>query len=562
MANKSLEKTAVRRHEQEAAAPQRSSGVYFSSVCREGHAKLPALRPKGEMGMASTLRRAGLGLACLISILFVPTFALAAKPAAKYETIEAYVEALKAAFGKLEKEQCAGAVKRLPAFIDDKFFASLKVEGQRAVLNALADCAWEMRDYRTAFDAFGKLGPITDTPDDTWRGRIHMALALDDGTAALSAFQTLAKVHPEGLSTLSLNIVFTLIREARKLAGGDERAFGIYQTLAAAKYVPPEPLEGIEGLQVDHARELLRRRKVEEARARVAGITDLESVIGMDIDLTFDALTGAQSKAPNYAALIAAHIAASERVVKARPKALNAVNALIHTYLSTGKLSEALALADKTLVTIAKNPKAFEDTEKAKNWTGNARAYALLALGRSDEAVAAMRGAKKLGEYGEKNVSQAINLALILVDLGRGEEAVAELKDVGDASEFGKMFLHATKACAAAQKNDVKTLKSELDYLRTHEADNIGARQRALICANDADEAAALIVRRLNDPTERTSALFLAQNWTLQSSDGTYGAVLRERLALILARAEVKAAVAKYGRVRDIPLARSQWGDI
>ena len=80
---------------------------------------------------------------------------------------------------------------------------------------------------------------------------------------------------------------------------------------------------------------------------------------------------------------------------------------------------------------------------------------------------------------------------------------------------------------------------------------------------NDLDGAAALSVRRLNDPQERGDALIALQSYRRPPNRSLpHEALLLERLAQVRARDDVRAAVEAVGRIEDVPLYSVYWGAV
>jgi hypothetical protein len=109
---------------------------------------------------------------------------------------------------------------------------------------------------------------------------------------------------------------------------------------------------------------------------------------------------------------------------------------------------------------------------------------------------------------------------------------------------------------------DDALLAGALSYLRENVEENYSALQRALICADAADEAAALYVRRLENAAERGGALIALQSWAPDLAPLPFRAELRGRLDAIRARSDVESALSAVGRVQEIPLPLSYWGDL
>ena len=89
--------------------------------------------------------------------------------------------------------------------------------------------------------------------------------------------------------------------------------------------------------------------------------------------------------------------------------------------------------------------------------------------------------------------------------------------------------------------------------MRENEKASLGALNIALMCAGKDDEAAALYVRRLGDPVERSNALEEMQEYLDPATHTPILRALGARHAAIRARPEVQAAIARVGRVEKQP---------
>jgi hypothetical protein len=77
----------------------------------------------------------------------------------------------------------------------------------------------------------------------------------------------------------------------------------------------------------------------------------------------------------------------------------------------------------------------------------------------------------------------------------------------------------------------------------------------ALLCANNMDEAAALMIRRLGNPKQRETALVALQPYhQLATRHMAMEALELQRLAQVRDRPDVRAAVGAVGRIEPTPI--------
>ena len=109
--------------------------------------------------------------------------------------------------------------------------------------------------------------------------------------------------------------------------------------------------------------------------------------------------------------------------------------------------------------------------------------------------------------------------------------------------------------CAKAQLNDTAAAAAAMAELRTLKAANPGAVEWGLLCMNDLDGAAAMLIDRLENPETRGRALAGLQTYRQPERPWSFMAEARRRNALIMARPDVQAVVERVGRIETYVLA-------
>ena len=187
--------------------------------------------------------------------------------------------------------------------------------------------------------------------------------------------------------------------------------------------------------------------------------------------------------------------------------------------------------------------------------------YILLILGRNDEAVTIMRRLAALPVAAMPSlINSRINYVQILVDAGRYQEALEEISAVGTRdyqymNTFGQAWLATDAVCALAGLNRLTEARPFLERLAGLENTNPEAVTQAYLCAGEMDAAAGTLIRRLGgrDPAR---AILSLQNF--DTGNGPVDPIYRRQLAL-RERPDVRAALARVGRVLTIPLPHSFW---
>jgi len=222
-----------------------------------------------------------------------------------------------------------------------------------------------------------------------------------------------------------------------------------------------------------------------------------------------------------------------------------------------GRSQEALAEIERVLPAAQAPPPAnnFDDLQDELSWLLNAKADLLYDLGRNDEARTMFSSSVTVNLKGEVNANQAVAFAAMLNAEGRGGDALQVLRTLSRLSIYGDMLEQSERACAADQTHDQRTRDEALAALRAHETANPGALSHALLCVNDLDGAAALMIRRLSNPVEREQALLALQRYhRVETRRMPMEVVELQRLAQIRDRADIRTAVASVGRIEDSAL--------
>ena len=444
---------------------------------------------------------------------------------------------------------------------DARFAAQPKAERVRFLWQA-SNCAYELEKYDIAFRHADRA--IALDPGIAWLQvvRLYYGSSYERPDASLDALQALSRIEPQRLRDLEVGMVNDLLRTARQLDEEGDAELAVYEALDRAGYAPPAPYFD-DFLRMGRGRLLMERGRAAEARGLLRDIVDSDAVVELRVDRLFDPLRtdAALASQLDLARAIQKDIARSREAMEANPRMMEAVYAYAMVLKKASRDAEGLALVDAALARAGADPEAFTDADDFRNWMLNMRGYFLYDLGRTEEGRAALAEAAGLEERGEVNVSNIINYGGYLVAEGRAAEVVALIPRIGRASPYGQGWIESLRACAGAQLNDEAQRKKGLEYLAAHEADNPAAYSRALLCSNDLDGAAALMIRRLGGKDTRTGALLSLQVTPLTRTDSLpFARTLRARFTAVRDRADVRAAVDRVGRIETIPFSTMSGG--
>jgi tetratricopeptide (TPR) repeat protein len=461
-------------------------------------------------------------------------------------------------FDDLRGPDCGRHLPRAMVIASDaRFAAKESTEDQVAFLWQTANCAYDLAKYDVAL-RYAERATTLD-PENEWPQviRLYFGIRYERPEASLDALQVLSRIAPERVRDIDPRMLNELLRAARMLDSAGDRSLAVYEALGRAGYVPPAPYFD-DFLRMGHARLLMERGRVGQARKMLIGVVDLDSVIELRVDRLFDPLRADPTfeQQLDVVTAIRKDLARSRAAMEANPQLMEAVN--LHGMVLRAALrhAEGLALVDRALARDAADSAAYSDADEYRNWLVNLRGNFLYALGRTQEGRAAMTAAAGLKEGGEINVSNIINLGGYLVDEGRAAEAIDLIPRIGQASPYGQGWIESIRSCAGVQLGDEKLRTAGLDYLKSHESDNPAAYSRALLCSGDLDGAAALMIRRLASKDMRTEALLALQIKPDPTEEELpFARDMRARLAALRDRADVREAVDKVGRIERIPMA-------
>jgi hypothetical protein len=295
----------------------------------------------------------------------------------------------------------------------------------------------------------------------------------------------------------------------------------------------------------------LDRNKLARAKEVVSRVQSPHVVISMRIDRRFDRLRSAVPKYFDVDAAVKNELAMMSSIAQRSPRSLDAVVQLTYSQLGAGLYEDTLKTAADTMSRIEAAPAKeapYDDMDKVI-WILDNRARALAALQRWSEAEKEVRDAADRKEDGGRNISNIINLAWFYAEAGRADDALATLLDLGqDMSAYGLMQMHGVRYAAALQKGDTQIANESLTYLVEHRNDALNMWQWTLVRANRLDEAAALLIERLRDPTLRGEALDDLQDYA-NPPQQAQRAVWNARWLEIRNRPDVRHAIDAVGRI-------------
>jgi tetratricopeptide (TPR) repeat protein len=382
-----------------------------------------------------------------------------------------------------------------------------------------------------------------------WLVRLAVDGVLGYGDDAIESITVLARL--DGLKEVEERFVFDAARMPPQTPKGIEAQFQMRLALFNDGWVSASGAQP-SWIWQELAISLLERGDPDRAQEVAAQVTDARTLISMRADKRFaEVLVRGGRDQFDVRRSFALDLEERRRDAAKLPRSLEARSELIGSLNAAYLFTEALALADDALKETAAR---FDDADKRLPWVMNDRSKVLWNLGRFDEAIEQLQAASKLAEDGRPNVSQAINLAGREVEVLRAKDAIALLDAVGsNTSPFGKMAIESMRGRAAVLLRDQPMLDRSLAYLREHKDDSPGALQRTLLAADKIDEAARVLISRLDDPKQRGEALSSLQKFP-DLPEPPSSKLWGGRFKKMLERADVRAAIARVGTIETYVL--------
>jgi transglutaminase-like putative cysteine protease len=430
-------------------------------------------------------------------------------------------------------------------------FDGLTAAQRHAALLVAGAVAMDKGDHHRALDLLKRACGTEQAGAPDWKLRVYAAQRDGDFVDAGYALATLAQRWPDTLKAIDIRVIG---RTLHGLPDAGTSRYELLSALQAAKY-DRETLDLTRWWR-DLALLQLERGDSDKARATAAQVTDPYSLVSMQADNRFASV---RQYVPDIATDVEQQIRRMQGVVASKPDELEPVLQLGELLLASSRFDQALRLMDGVIATVngPKGRKAYVDADTKYAWILDTRSRALLCLGRWDEAVAQLLSASHLPEVQGDNVSQVINLAGLYNDLGRPQEARATLSGLPstDMSPFGRMQETIEIIASADELGDAAEVERQLAYARDHRSDSPASYEQALISANRLDEAARVLIGRLEDPSQRIDALMEVQDYKAFPLPPR-ARKIRLRWESVIQRPDVRAAIERVGNIGSYPLIR------
>jgi len=415
-------------------------------------------------------------------------------------------------------------------------------------------------DNAKAHDFLVAASRFPDADAEVWTRRAQSEVLLGKPEDAAQSLMTVARKWPKDLKGDEYHnwLVNKTVRDLGKQPSLQKTRSDLVNTLFDAGY---QTLYGREPshLWLMAATDAIDRKDPKRAKEVTRRITNSSTLVAMRIDKRFDALTSSEPTLFDVQAAAGREVIQAQKAMKENPKSLGAIVVFGYALYTVGQFEEMLALSDSIIAKVDKakgKEPLYEDIDEQLNWIYNHKASALRALGRFDEAAAVLQSWNDNQRNAGDKVSQAINLGFFYNEMGRPDDALKAVAGIDASkgmSEYGRTQYEFVRFQAFEQQKKTSEAEAIVAWMREHKDDSLETAQDTLMEAGDVDGAAALMISRLNDPDERSNALAGIQRYA-QSPRTERLKELDGLSEVLLARPDVVAAIAQYGRRETFPI--------
>ncbi|MBL4617048.1 MAG: tetratricopeptide repeat protein [Robiginitomaculum sp.] len=470
-----------------------------------------------------------------------------------------------------DNKNCKLVLEKLVSGVEQKEkFATIGKTGKSSVLYHLVECAVVTNDFELALVHTEDLVNVIKDSSFQLTRWFQLGRFLDKPKQAQKALSRIVSIDPSLLLKIKQRDLWQHWRQLKSMSDPQGQRFLMAGWLVNNNYIPPNKSYRPGAFHLHYAKGLMRKGQVKQAEKILSAYPsddishDVQSLKVFEplwkkrgFSKKYDILTGLQSK-------IDWQLRASQDI----PDHLRVIIGLMESYQYLGKLEQAKQLGVAALQKIdaakLQDETAFTDLEEDHSWLLNQLAIIAGIQDETEQTISYYRQAINLDGQETPNVSQLINLSSYLTMLGQPEQALLEISKIipENASNYGKAFVHYIRACSYAQTGDNIQMDFEISKLAAYKNDNPNVIGLALLCANRTDEAAAHYIGLLSSPEHKDQTLRAFFNYQPPINSSEWQLILQERLEKLAKRPDVQIAIAKVGRIIDVPFTSYSWGVI
>lgn len=488
-----------------------------------------------------------------------PDEAVGTRAARQEPAAENFGYALEHAFKLVSNDDAAEAYPILITLIASPSFDQLESERRHATLLVAGLVALELDKPAQAHPLLVRSSAMAEAGAEDWYGRLIAAHLPEQKSDAILSLTQLARHWPQKLQDLNNSFVVQVVNYARHVPNGQSALYDLLRGLFDAKWTFEDGIE-----PSDLWRELaafeLDRKQLAGAQEVISRVKAPHIIIALRADHRFDRLRQTVPQYFDVDVAVANEVEWLRSRVQRSPRSMDAIVQLTYALLNSGDYEEVLSITadvlSKSQATTGE-PAPYDDMDHLI-WIHDNRSRAFAATQRWNDAEAELQVAANMTESGKRNVSNIINLSWFYAQAGRSDEALSVLPDLGpEMSPYGLMQMHGARYAAALQKADMQIANESFEYLEKYRDDALSTWQLILVIGNRLDEAAAVLIKRLNDPVLRAEALQGLQDYA-NPKFAPQRALWDARLKQVRDREDVRRAINAVGRVESYKIPESE----
>lgn len=420
------------------------------------------------------------------------------------------------------------------------------------VIGQVASCAYSNGEVTKALSYLQRGSRREDSDDLLWGLRLGFEVHAQRYDEAVATVEEMSQGRGAALNSVPIKLFYEL---NNALEEGSQPALRrrLLSVVGGGGYAPTGWAGDAQGLQYQYAELLADEGDLDRARAIMGTLYDP----GLLVDAMFDPRLRALLPPDLDLRAAAERALANDRELMARhPDLLAPMSNVVTDLHRLGRAEEALMLLQAVEKQV-EDENGFSDREEMLPWYWDSVGRSYVLLGRYEDAVGAFRRGGTLAEGGALNVSQIINLAVVQLRFGQPAEALKTLAVFEDParklSGYGHMAMRNVRGCAHAALGNKSGAEADLAYAVAHEKDSVGTLMSLYLCMGRIDEAAAVLIRRLDDPERRSGALQRLAEYEAPRIKIPLDPA-EARMPDLKARDDVQAAIARAGGIPRIPL--------
>ena len=473
-------------------------------------------------------------------------------------SVDAVRHDLRAALAKSRDHDDTATVDGLKPVILAPAFTQLTTSEQHAALAVAASGSLRLKRQEDAGLFAARAVSLPEQSVDDWRVRLFASVALGDVPVEVESLTTIGRLWRIELTRLPTGTIMTVANDARLAQFGDNRREMLEQLfeIRLRRADGGEPSR----LWRDLSLLLLEAGKPDEAIAVATHITDPFDIVAMRADKRYEPILRSDGVPHNVRRAANTEVDRLALRVQRSPRLLEPVKDLLGAMVEAGQTKKALDLMDEVTRRVEAAPTGtapYDDVDSQYGWVLKYRATALQHLGRYNDAVLPLQQAVQWAsdKKSADQVSHAIDLASLLCRLDRPQEALAVLarSPADRLRPFGRMQAREAQLMAEVELQDSAAIERSLTELREQSPHSFDTLQHSLAIAGRDEEAAALMLRRLQSPQLRTDALVDLQDY-IDVPLPPRSKEWQARVLRLRDRPEIRSVLGQVGKIERYPL--------